>query len=345
MAYQYNYGPGPGEAFYRGIQAAFGAYDAQKQRQRLREDDAWRKELRDHERGLMPIQRESAQIGLDAARVGLQGAERQHDWAGEDRPFQVRARDRADELGGISVQSARRKGEAEALDAAFAAMELGDGEKAKQEYLLYDPNYKGAAPVADPNNEGYWLIDTDGDGKVESVNPTEMRKKIRSNVSSGRTGLSANADYLRFVADNVFGGDMKKAYESINSMKSKDPREWVAKIMATNPYMDIDEAMEKAHAIVNYDPTQQLPAPDPEPSPEDRPSMLDRIWGIFGGAPDQSQEREANAGLSATGIQKTNPAAGELPPQAAAQLKEGANTRFANGQVWTLRNGQPVRVQ
>ena len=34
-----------------------------------------------------------------------------------------------------------------------------------------------------------------------------------------------------------------------------------------------------------------------------------------------------------------------LPPQAAAQLKEGHNTKFGNGQVWTLQNGHPVRVQ
>ena len=37
---------------------------------------------------------------------------------------------------------------------------------------------------------------------------------------------------------------------------------------------------------------------------------------------------------------------GEQPPPAAvAKLKEGIPTRFGNGQVWTLRNGQPERVQ
>lgn len=35
---------------------------------------------------------------------------------------------------------------------------------------------------------------------------------------------------------------------------------------------------------------------------------------------------------------------GELPPQARAQLKEGVHTTFANGQVWTLSQGVPVRV-
>jgi len=33
-----------------------------------------------------------------------------------------------------------------------------------------------------------------------------------------------------------------------------------------------------------------------------------------------------------------------LPPAAVAQLKEGVNLTFRNGQTWTLRNGQPVQV-
>jgi hypothetical protein len=37
--------------------------------------------------------------------------------------------------------------------------------------------------------------------------------------------------------------------------------------------------------------------------------------------------------------------AGALPPQALAQLKDGLHTTFGNGQVWTLSNGKPVRVQ
>ena len=34
-----------------------------------------------------------------------------------------------------------------------------------------------------------------------------------------------------------------------------------------------------------------------------------------------------------------------LPPQAASQLKEGMQTTFANGQVWTKINGQPKRIK
>jgi hypothetical protein len=34
-----------------------------------------------------------------------------------------------------------------------------------------------------------------------------------------------------------------------------------------------------------------------------------------------------------------------LPAAASSQLKEGVNTTFKNGQVWTLQNGQPVQVK
>ena len=35
----------------------------------------------------------------------------------------------------------------------------------------------------------------------------------------------------------------------------------------------------------------------------------------------------------------------ELPDTAKSQLQEGQNTTFGNGQVWTLQNGQPVKVE
>jgi len=45
---------------------------------------------------------------------------------------------------------------------------------------------------------------------------------------------------------------------------------------------------------------------------------------------------------------ETGPAAQQqatLPPAAVSALKEGQQTTFANGQVWTLQNGKPVRVK
>lgn len=36
---------------------------------------------------------------------------------------------------------------------------------------------------------------------------------------------------------------------------------------------------------------------------------------------------------------------GRLPAQAQSQLKEGFNTQFGNGQVWTLKDGKPQRIR
>ena len=44
-------------------------------------------------------------------------------------------------------------------------------------------------------------------------------------------------------------------------------------------------------------------------------------------------------------IARDEPEQVQLPPQVAARLIEGVATKFRNGQIWTLQNGKPVRVQ
>ena len=61
--------------------------------------------------------------------------------------------------------------------------------------------------------------------------------------------------------------------------------------------------------------------------------------------PTPAQPR-APAQQGSSGNAPNNAVQNDLPPQARAQLtKEGERVRFSNGQVWTLRNGQPVRVE
>jgi hypothetical protein len=75
-------------------------------------------------------------------------------------------------------------------------------------------------------------------------------------------------------------------------------------------------------------------------------------------APDVAQYLELNPDVSGQAgsvqppgtspIVSASPAGGAattLPPQALQQLKEGFHTTFGNGQVWTLQNGKPVKVQ
>jgi hypothetical protein len=74
-------------------------------------------------------------------------------------------------------------------------------------------------------------------------------------------------------------------------------------------------------------------------------------------APDVAQYLELNPeatqptsgvtppSTSSTSASPAGGAASTLPPQALSQLKEGFHTTFGNGQVWTLQNGKPVKVQ
>lgn len=93
MANRYDFGPSLGSAIAEGYKSFQDARDRQHERQRQQEEDAWVREQREHQRGLMPIQREQAQLGLDTSQLGLADARRRSQWAEEDRPADVRMRD------------------------------------------------------------------------------------------------------------------------------------------------------------------------------------------------------------------------------------------------------------
>lgn len=79
------------------------------------------------------------------------------------------------------------------------------------------------------------------------------------------------------------------------------------------------------------------------------PSVLDQ-WeqkhgAVTRGAALPTETAPAAAPPPAAGAVNTPPASVLPPPQAIALLKEGVPQHFANGQVWTLKAGKPVRVQ
>lgn len=78
------------------------------------------------------------------------------------------------------------------------------------------------------------------------------------------------------------------------------------------------------------------PRPAPQPTPTDQPAPAP--------APGGGNKVQDLVGKP-TPMAAPASRAQQLPPQAAARLKEGAVTRFGNGQSWTLQNGQPVQVQ
>ena len=78
------------------------------------------------------------------------------------------------------------------------------------------------------------------------------------------------------------------------------------------------------------------------PAPADlSSSFIDQLYGDLQsaiGAPVTTPQDEPNPTAPVT------PGEAQLPARAIAQLREGEITEFSNGQRWTLRNGQPVRV-
>jgi hypothetical protein len=69
--------------------------------------------------------------------------------------------------------------------------------------------------------------------------------------------------------------------------------------------------------------------------------------GAASGVPAMGGLRAAAAPVASPAAPQARPAtpAASLPPAARAALKEGQNVTFGNGQTWTLRNGQPVRLR
>jgi hypothetical protein len=70
------------------------------------------------------------------------------------------------------------------------------------------------------------------------------------------------------------------------------------------------------------------------------PGMIGRA---FGGQP--GFKAPGGAAAPAGAAPTVTPQAGDFPPEAAARVKEGAVTTFANGQSWTRQNGVLVRVR
>lgn len=80
-------------------------------------------------------------------------------------------------------------------------------------------------------------------------------------------------------------------------------------------------------------------------NPQQGPTLADSPLGGIINAAKQVFGLGNAAQPAAQPSQSSGRQDGMLPPQAAAQLKEGTRTTFGNGQTWTLVNGQPQQVK
>lgn len=375
-----NYGPGLGTA----IAGAWNSYRQEKDRQRIqaREDEMY--------------------------RLGLEDRQRRIDWAMEDRANAAEDRRKADEIRNIQLglqqqqasqnavrfaqdqeQYARQQEQdawQQEVNATLSAMRLlkaGFPQLAVREYQRVNPQYQGQVPQPDPQKPGHWLIDIDGDGQLDSVNPDDIlnayaprdRKLMtvgaKERLVDPATGaLVMDVDPRAIAAGG--GGAVSATLQEANALFERmrrtnpDPRKtddeiWLdAYAMATTAKSkDPAEAERNFYSGV----LQKLLGGMIDPTEDEVRRTQELAWqitqfyrnqfgtespGRFGLNLGSGANPGAGLGLSAPMQQAPgaqSQGGGTLPPAAAAALQEGKLTQFRNGQVWTLKNGQPVRVQ
>jgi hypothetical protein len=89
-------------------------------------------------------------------------------------------------------------------------------------------------------------------------------------------------------------------------------------------------------------PLNKLRTSDPAAYAARVKQIRDEIKAEFGVEPTAQPRGQA---APATGGAPTKPAAAPTSSPPVSLLKEGVETKFKNGQTWTLKNGKPVQVK
>lgn len=192
----------------------------------------------------------------------------------------------------------------------------------------------GAAGPARPATERY-VPSTDANG-VTTYQPVAPGLPAAAPKPAAAADISPNeiAD-IEFHTLNAIGAitpDGKSVLPEFKKLHGK--RMEGAKIAAAKAYQQTRSAAEAERAYREHLGIQAG-------STLEQPGPVSRIFGasprIVG--PDGEQVPAGGNPAAAAAPSAT------LPPAVAAGLKEGVQTTFGNGQVWTKQNGAPVRVK
>lgn len=168
---------------------------------------------------------------------------------------------------------------------------------------------------------GFDIKESAAEAKANAVKPVKYPQ--RQTVLDAQDLINADAELSKLRDD-----DRSKLAFNVAARTQK--------LLAENPGIDASEAMSMAleEETQNIIPGEQrsrfgidLLARDKPPSYQDR--------------------RTADKSQWLTPVSERTPQEADTtpPPEALTGLQEGMQRRFANGQVWTVRNGQPVRVR
>lgn len=132
-------------------------------------------------------------------------------------------------------------------------------------------------------------------------------------------------------------GETERIFNRFNELKSKDPAaaekylQDIERIKGAGRGITERQDVNELKALIASLRDQADPMKNMDKASREQASALLR----------QAQEKLAQ--MSGLGGASTAPA--QLPPAALSQLKAGVVTTFANGQQWTLENGQPKQVK
>ncbi len=133
-------------------------------------------------------------------------------------------------------------------------------------------------------------------------------------------------------------GEAERIFNEYTRRKAIDPKdaenylETIDRIKGSGRGTDIKETSNELRALKDEQ-QDQLERLKSAMTDSQRKPILDALDKI-------AQRRRELMGAAPTSAEPPL-----LPPQAVSQLKEGVVTKFANGQQWTLKNGQPTQVK
>jgi len=221
---------------------------AQDAAQRQADADARTKEEYEYRKGLRPIQEQGLKLSNDATQASIDASKS------------------STAANNAKIADANRKIQEENLVDSLKFLKANMPEKAVE---LYNRGGKdkivSVEKHPDDPDQKLWIA-TDKKGDKHVIDPEWTLNQLGI-IDPASKNSSANVAYLQFVARNVYGGDMKAAFDAITQGKQKSPqtfaRELYGKIKAASPYMTDDEVKQAVDGAMSYSPpgTEQPGAP------------------------------------------------------------------------------------
>jgi len=160
------------------------------------------------------------------------------------------------------------------------------------------------------------FLDAEAERKQKAEKPSEWEERYRLYKQDPDAYLAmTGGDRKAAAADQAHADRMLKYFQSRRAEVEKD--------------LLLDDATKKQ----KLDELAELERPYLDAAKPQTPAAS-------GGKPAS----ERRGGAPGAGRRAGDKNAATLPASAAAKLKEGVNTTFGNGQVWTLQKGKPVQV-